>query len=352
MDYSVSFVRDYCSFINRFGISNGESFEVLGMSSLKMNVPFLRVKADDVNRLFSFAIERSRDDNIGIKLPCEQSYVPDKVIYMLIWNSRTPLEAMRTACKYVKLITTTFSAVFSEDESTFSIEFIPSSQWFRYRDRWDPLIKTTLDVSVSTVQNTFPKMFGKELHPLELRMTIETPKVVEPYYDLFKCPIYFGDRRNLIVYDKSVLRKEKNAYYDKKTYDSIVRYADEVIRHQISQNDGFAIIVESEILASVGSGFGFPNIVTIARSLSMSVRSFQRKLDSEGLSYREILDNARRDFATNFLAGHPDSNLGELSDALGYSDASAFIKAFKRWHGTSPGKYRGASGRSSSSGDD
>ncbi len=342
MDYSVSFVKDYCQFVNKYGLTNNELYSVLDVSTIKMNIPFLRVKADRVNDLFSYVLEKTNDENIGLKLPCEPLYVPDKLIYMLIWNSKSPLEAMKTACKYVKLITTTFAAVFTEDESTFSIEFIPSSQWLSNRSNWNALIKTTLDVSISTVQNTFPKMFSKELQPIEIRLTIEKPSDDALYYDLFSCPIYFDDSRNIMIYDKSVLQTEKNSYYDQKTYDSIMRYTDDVIRQQISQSDGFYIIVENEILAEVSSGKPFPNIGQIARNLSMSVRSFQRKLDKEGLNYKELLDSVRKNFAVNFIKTHEDFNVSELSDTLGYSDASAFIKAFKRWESVTPGKFKTA----------
>lgn len=339
MDYSVSFVKDYCQFVKRYGLETSEVYSILDVSHIKMNIPFLRIKAENVNDLFEYVLQKTDDENIGIKLPCDPSYIPDKVIYMLIWNSESPLEAMRIACKYVKLITTTFAAVFTEDESTFSIEFIPSSQWLLNRTNWKALIKTTLDVSISTVQNTFPKMFGKKLHPIEIRLTTGKPADDAIYYDIFQCPIYFGDRRNLIIYDKAILQKEKNTYYDKRTFDSIVRYADDLIRQQISQNDGFYIIVENEILAEVGGGRPLPSIGQIARNLSMSVRSFQRKLDKEGLYYKEVLESVRKTFAMNFINSQEDFNVNELSDALGYSDASAFIKAFKRWYGVTPGKF-------------
>lgn len=339
MDYSVSFVKDYCQFLNSHDLTNNEMYSVLDVSFIKMNIPFLRIKAEKVNDLFAYVVAKTNDENIGLKLPCEPAYVPDKVIYMLMWNSKSPLDAMRIACKYVKLITTTFAAIFTDDESNFSIEFVPSSQWIQNQPSWKHLIKTTLDVSISTVQNTFPKMFNKDLQPLEVRLTIEKPLDDSLYYDIFKCPIYFADSRNIMIYDKSALQKEKNSYYDKKTYDSIVQYADDVIRQQINQNDGFYIIVENEILTEVTCGKPFPNIGQIAKNLSMSVRSFQRKLEKEELNYKEILDSVRKNFAANFIKDRKDFNVNELSDALGYSDASAFIKAFKRWYGVTPGKF-------------
>lgn len=257
----------------------------------------------------------------------------------MMWNSRSPLDALRIACKYVKLITTTFAAIFNEEESSFSIEFTESSQWLKHTGRTDALKKTTLDVAMSTVQNAFPKMFNKTLHPLEIRLTISKPSNDDLYYEIFKCPVYFNDTKNRMTYDKAALQKEKNLYYDKRTFDNIISYADDLIRQQINRTEDFSIIVENEILSLVNKEQGFPSIEKVSKNLGMSIRSFQRKLEQEKLNYKDLLDAIRKNFAANFIAQNEDFNVNELAFALGYSEASAFIKAFKRWYGVTPGKY-------------
>jgi AraC-like DNA-binding protein len=340
MDYSVSYIKDYCKFLNSRGLTNKDLFQKLGASGVKMHIPFLRIKAENANRLFEYAIQKTGDTNIGLKLPCEPWYVPDKIIYMMMWNSKSPLEALRFACKYVKLITTTFAAVFTENESAFSIEFTESSAWLKHKDTWDALIKTTLDTAISTVQNTFPKMFNKTLFPLELRLTLEKPENDELYYEIFKCPVYFNDQKNLMVYDKSVLRKEQNEYYDRTSLEIVLRYADDLIKRQINRSDSFSVIVENEILVMMGKAEVAPNLQTVAKNLNMSIRTFQRKLESEQLNYKDILESVRKNFAMNYINHTEDFNVNDLAYVLGYSDASAFIKAFKRWYGVTPGKFR------------
>ncbi len=339
MDYSVSYIKDYCKFLNAFGLANKELYSILNTSAFKMQVPFLRIKAEQANELFEYATEKTGDTNLGLKLPCESWYVPDKVIYMLMWNSKSPMHAIRIACKYVKLITTTFAAIFTEDDSTFSVEFTESSQWLKQKKTWNVLIKTTLDTAISTMQNSFPKMFNKVLFPLEVRLTIETPADDDLYYELFKCPVYFNDTRNIMIYDKSVLQNENNEYYDKKSFDNIIAYADNLILQQLNKTDDFSIVVENEILSMIGKGEVFPNIEKIAKSFSMSVRSFQRKMEQENISYKDLLDAVRKNFAFSYINQQNDFNVNELAFALGYSDASSFIKAFKRWYGITPGKF-------------
>jgi AraC-like DNA-binding protein len=340
MDYSVSFVKDYCQFLHSYQVPTADLYKVLRTNAFKMNIPFLRIKAEKVNELFKYALQRTGDTNIGIKLPCEPWYVPDKVIYMLMWNSRSPLDALRIACKYVKLITTTVAALFTEDENSFSIEFVESPQWLHNRAKWAVLTKTTLDVSISTVQNTFSKMFNKVQYPVEVQLTIPSPQNDEPYYELFKCPVYFNAAKNIITYDKSVLQKEKNLYFDKKTFDNVIKYADDLIRQQLQRTEEFSVIVENEILMLLGKEDRFPSIQQVASNLGMSIRSFQRKLEQEKLNYKDLLDTVRKNVAFNYINKEENFSVADLAYTLGYNDASAFIKAFKRWFGVTPAKYK------------
>jgi AraC-like DNA-binding protein len=340
VDYSVSFVKDYCQFLGSYQLAPAELYKILRTSSFKMNIPFLRIKAERVNELFKYAIEKTGDTNLGIKLPCQSWYIPDKVIYMLMWNSKSPLDALRIACKYAKLITTTVIALFTENENSFSIEFVESTQWQQNRQKWETLSKTTLDVSISTVQNSFAKMFNKVQFPIEIQLTTKSPADDEIYYETFKCPVYFNSGRNIITYDKSVLRKEKNLYYDKRTYDNVIKYADDLIRQQIQRTEEFSVIVENEILTLLGRENSFPTIQQVAANLDMSVRSFQRKLEQENLNYKNLLDSVRKNFAINYINRESNFSVNDLAWSLGYNDASAFVKAFKRWFGTTPSRFK------------
>lgn len=86
---------------------------------------------------------------------------------------------------------------------------------------------------------------------------------------------------------------------------------------------------------------GEPGIQPIARSLGMSARTLQRRLSESALTFQQVLDELRRDIAV------PHVRRGELSlDAialqLGYSQLSAFLRAFRRWTGATPRELRSA----------
>ncbi|MCX5567732.1 AraC family transcriptional regulator [Kaistia nematophila] len=84
---------------------------------------------------------------------------------------------------------------------------------------------------------------------------------------------------------------------------------------------------------------GALSLVDAARSLGISPRSLQRRLASCGTSFEEQTEVWRRNLAQQFLAAS-GMEIGAIARALGYSDPSHFIRAFRRWHGVTPLAYR------------
>lgn len=77
----------------------------------------------------------------------------------------------------------------------------------------------------------------------------------------------------------------------------------------------------------------------VARRLAVSRRTLQRRLSEDGRTFRDLLDDARRDVALAELA-RGASTVTDLAFLLGFSEHSAFSRAFRRWTGSSPAHYR------------
>jgi AraC-like DNA-binding protein len=78
----------------------------------------------------------------------------------------------------------------------------------------------------------------------------------------------------------------------------------------------------------------------------MSDRNLQRALRNDRTSYRKVLDGVRRDLAISHLA-NPSTSAGQVGFLLGFSEPSAFHRAFRRWTGAAPGAYRGTAAAAS-----
>jgi AraC-like DNA-binding protein len=90
---------------------------------------------------------------------------------------------------------------------------------------------------------------------------------------------------------------------------------------------------------------GVPDLDAVARHLAMAPRTLQRRLAAEGVSYQQVVDDVRRDAAERLLAD-PSLAVSQIGYLVGFSEPSAFHRAFKRWHFVTPQEYRQSTQRS------
>jgi AraC-like DNA-binding protein len=91
---------------------------------------------------------------------------------------------------------------------------------------------------------------------------------------------------------------------------------------------------------------GTLTLASIARRMAMSPRTLQRRLELEHTTFADVLDQTRRHFADAYLR-EPNLALTEIAYLLGFSEPSAFTRAFQRWYGVPPSTYRGVTLRGS-----
>jgi AraC-like DNA-binding protein len=82
-----------------------------------------------------------------------------------------------------------------------------------------------------------------------------------------------------------------------------------------------------------------PRREQIAAALKVSDRTLQRRLQAEGTSFQQLLDDTRRELAQKYLR-RPRTPLRDVAELLGFEDQSNLFRACKRWFGESPGRYR------------
>ncbi|MBL8948045.1 MAG: AraC family transcriptional regulator ligand-binding domain-containing protein [Myxococcales bacterium] len=88
---------------------------------------------------------------------------------------------------------------------------------------------------------------------------------------------------------------------------------------------------------------GSVDAATIARTLGLGARTLQRRLGELGTRYADVLESTRRALAEGYLRD-PSLGLAEIAWLLGYDEQTSFFRAFRRWHGRTPGEYRSALG--------
>lgn len=154
----------------------------------------------------------------------------------------------------------------------------------------------------------------------------------------FGCPIITGAARNAIVFraeDASIPFVTRNA----ELLDMLAPQFDQELRDRAVHEDQFIDLVRGTIQQRL-TGHR-PAVDDVAKSLHMSARTLQRRLQDAGSSYQRVLDQARHQMARYYLS----NSVFELTEAaylLGYEDANSFSRAFRGWEGIPPRDWREA----------
>jgi AraC-like DNA-binding protein len=95
----------------------------------------------------------------------------------------------------------------------------------------------------------------------------------------------------------------------------------------------------SEVERAMASAPEHASAEHVARALHVSVRTLQRRLVVAGTTFREVADRVRGELAQEHLVD-PRTSITEVAYLLGFSDETSFNRAFRRWTGESPGRWR------------
>jgi AraC-like DNA-binding protein len=82
-----------------------------------------------------------------------------------------------------------------------------------------------------------------------------------------------------------------------------------------------------------------PDMATIAKQLALSERTLQRRLADEGTRFQDLLTEARRELAHDYLV-NKQLDMGDVAYLLGFDDQNSFFRAFRQWEGETPARWR------------
>jgi AraC-like DNA-binding protein len=182
--------------------------------------------------------------------------------------------------------------------------------------------------------NVMRHCLGAHWQPEEIHCEHPKPDGWREHEQAFAAPIYFGQRTNAILFRGDVLQRRM-------PHGNPARLTD--LRERLVRvgGGGGRVSLLDHVKGEIRSRLpeGPPFIETIADALAMPRWTFQRRLAEYGLSYSELVDQVRRGLAERYIR-QSSVSIAEIADSLGYSELSAFSRAFSRWFGHSPQKFR------------
>ncbi|WP_051630602.1 AraC-like transcriptional regulator QhpR [Afifella pfennigii] len=278
--------------------------------------------------LFEEAATATQYDNIGLEFG--QRFLPKHlgVIGYAAISSPTLAAALRNMERY-------FPA--HQGQTSFGLLQDSGVLWLSYRI-YDPRIarrRQDAELSLGMFCNIFKSALGPDWAPLEIRFEHERPGEYHAHEKAFGAPVRFGRRTNAIAFRRRDLDASM-PQQDPFLFSVITPFLERRCALQEDPED-FATVVRNQIKLHLGDTI--PTLSEIARILGLPDQAFQRRLKASGVAFADLLKAARHELALHYLSD-PDMPLTEIAYCLGYSELSAFSRAFRNWTGMSPQRYR------------
>lgn len=179
---------------------------------------------------------------------------------------------------------------------------------------------------------------GAPIIPLRVRFEHRAPADLAEHRRIFASPLVFGAPVTEIVFAASVLELP-------------LKQADPVLARLMRGQARSALAAQQRLepfldqlcraVKAALLGGDPPDLPQLARAMGMGARTLQRRLAERGLTFRAVTEEARMDLAAELLA-EPRLPLARIAFRLGFSQTSAFHRAFRRHAGTTPGAFRRA----------
>lgn len=294
-----------------------------------------RVPHRAMMELWSRAQTATGDDQLGIHLAEAAPLESFEVHAYALLSSPTLRDALHRACRYQRLI---------HDATDLTLEPHPGAAVLRHALPGGFSVPRHPAEFLAALWVRFGRLVtGTHWYPDALHFAHEAPRDKSEHGRVFGPRVQFSSGRTAMQICDAVL-DAANARADPGLAKVLDRYAASLLGDVPSP-----MTLGSRVRAILAEAFGSdaPTAPAVAARLSMSVRTLHRALRSESSSYREILEQFRRERAAALLAQRHCS-IAEVAFLLGFSELSSFYRAFRRWTGKTPAEYRDALGAAAS----
>jgi AraC-like DNA-binding protein len=271
-------------------------------------------------------IGRAGQPGIGLALGSETKAENFDPITLAALSTPSFGDAMRQVARY-KLLSCPEEVVHNMSRGEWSIHF----RWLMTADS-EPEVLT--DLCFAWVFSIARHGTGTNISPLriELKRSPVKGRVFERH---FGCPVLYGAERDVIFFresDAALPFITRNA----ELLSMLAPQFDREMKERGTQ-ETFSEGVRAAIQRRLAGGR--PKMREIARELHLSSRTLQRRLQDDGFTFQQVMEQSRHQLARHYL-NNSMLGLNEAAYMLGYVDSNSFVRAFRMWEGLPPAHWR------------
>jgi len=321
-------VRRHFNTLIEQGVGQKTLENALGISREELAEDNARVAIGNVINMLRKGAERIGPD-LGITLGAEAPIEMTGVLGQILKNCQTMKEAALQFIRFQNL----FFAVsrFQITERGNYAALIHTMDYPLSDDDKRLITELNLAAFVSIVR----LLVGKQFIPKEVHFSHKKPGYARSYDQFFQCPVKFSAKEDAFLIDKNISDTPIPGSHPYMK-NILVDHA-EGLRAKLEQGKQFQNKVKCIAVNLLPRGL--VDIERIAEALHISRWTLTRRLKKEGITFKDLLADLRKDLAVTYLE-NKNLSITEIAYLLGYSEASAFQRAFKNRTGTNPRQHR------------
>jgi AraC-like DNA-binding protein len=321
--------------LRQLGVDAERVVASAGIAPAQLSDPALRIRVQQSMDVWDAAYRAAGDPALGLRMVERLDFSKFRLFAYLAASSATAREAWLRAKRYLRIV---------NDAMEVEVEFEGGRSFCRTGLRGFELSRSQAEFSVGLMLKIAPRVVGDTGH-LEAWFRHANPGYPELYASVLGCPVHFGARFDGIggspaLLDAPLPRADSElcALLEEQAREELAR---------VPAAGDLVAVVRHRISAALPDGDS--GAEAVASGLGMSARTLRRRLREQGTTHQQLLDEVRHQLASRTLE-QPGVSVNEVAFLLGFSDASAFHKAFRRWTGRGPTEALRASSSASGAG--
>lgn len=253
------------------------------------------------------------------------------LIGQITQTSGTIKEAIEYCCEFANLGCSVLPITLVEHSDKYTVNFTPDADW---KESSKTAFKHTVDGVMAFTIRELASLARTNDGPLAIHLPWNDISDESEYVRVLGAAVKLNQNEISVHLPKEYVEQPiVNADYD--LLRLLVAHANS--KSEQLQEQGFKKVVKQSVLNLIKPDF--PTLEQVANHLNMSSRTLQRKLKTEGITYKQMISELRFDLAKDYLK-NPDLSIKEISYLLNYAEPSAFIRSFKLLAGVTPNSYR------------
>lgn len=307
------------------GIDSHRVFAAVGINEALRNDPLKRLPLAMITRLYRACVEATGDPYFGLTVA---KFMQPSTLHALGYGllaSATLMDFCTRVQRYFRLVS-----------QNARVDIVPRGAEVHFSSV--PLVEVcpeSQDAWLGTLYRMMRLLYGDDFHPVAVELAHAMPDPGDgPYVEFFGAPARFGCHAVTLI----LARDDMDAPLEGACPD-LAQFNDNLAANYIAKLDRADVVanVRARIVELLPSEECSRS--KVAAAVCMSTSSLQQRLIERGTSFHELRNEVRRELACSYLR-QSGISVTEITFLLGFTDVSNFTRAFKRWTGSSPTRFR------------